>query len=133
MVCKFLRFCIAFVRTIGYNIRKNILWKEFNIMASKTANLYARIEPDVKEQAENILSALGIPVYGAINMFYKQIILQRGLPFVVKLPVAKPVSINKLTAEELDSEIEKGYADMLAGRTETADKVFDDIRRDYGI
>ena len=43
------------------------------------------------------------------------------------------MSINKLTAEELDSEIEKGYADMLAGRTETADKVFDDIRRDYGI
>ena len=30
-------------------------------MATKTANLYARIEPDVKEQAENILSALGIP------------------------------------------------------------------------
>ena len=60
-------------------------------MASKTANLYARIEPDVKEQAENILNALGIPVSGAINMFYKQIILQRGLPFDVKLPAAKPV------------------------------------------
>lgn len=102
-------------------------------MASKTANLYARIEPDVKEQAENILNALGIPVSGAINMFYKQIILQRGQPFDVKLPAAKPVSINELTMEELDSEIEKGYADMLAGRTESVDKVFDDIRRDYGI
>ncbi len=102
-------------------------------MASKTANLYARIEPDVKEQAENILTALGIPVSGAINMFYKQIILQRGLPFDVKLPAAKPVPINELTMEELDSEIEKGYADMLAGRTESVDKVFDDIRRDYGI
>lgn len=66
-------------------------------------------------------------------MFYKQVILQRGLPFDVKLPAAKPVSINELTMEELDSEIEKGYADMLAGRTESVDKVFDDIRRDYGI
>lgn len=102
-------------------------------MASKTANLYARIEPDVKEQAESILTALGIPVSGAINMFYKQIILQRGLPFDVKLPAAKPMSINELTKEELDTEIEKGYADMLAGRTEPADKVFADIRRDYGI
>ncbi|MEG0376895.1 MAG: type II toxin-antitoxin system antitoxin, RelB/DinJ family, partial [Eubacterium sp.] len=27
-------------------------------MAAKSANLYARIEPDVKEQAEGILSAL---------------------------------------------------------------------------
>lgn len=30
-------------------------------MARKSANLYARIEPDVKEQAEGILAALGIP------------------------------------------------------------------------
>ena len=41
---------------------------------AKTSNLYARIEPEVKEQAEGILSALGIPVSNAINMFYKQII-----------------------------------------------------------
>ena len=47
---------------------------------AKTANLYVRIEPDVKEQAERILSALGIPASNAINMFYKQIILQRGFP-----------------------------------------------------
>ncbi len=56
---------------------------------AKTANLYARIEPEVKEQAESILEALGIPVSNAINMFYKQIILQQGLPFDVKLPGAK--------------------------------------------
>ena len=53
---------------------------------AKTANLYVRIEPDVKEQAESILAALGIPASNAINMFYKQIILQRGLPFEVKMP-----------------------------------------------
>ena len=53
---------------------------------AKSANLYARIEPEVKEQAEAILSALGIPASNAITMFYKQIILQRGLPFDVKLP-----------------------------------------------
>ena len=57
-------------------------------MATKSANLYARIEPDVKEKAESILSTLGIPASSAINMFYKQIILQRGLPFEVKIPSA---------------------------------------------
>ena len=50
-------------------------------MTKKTANIYARIEPDVKDQAESILSTLGIPVSSAINMFYKQIILQHGIPF----------------------------------------------------
>ena len=52
-------------------------------MAAKTSNLYARIEPEVKEEAESILAALGIPASNAINMFYKQIILNRGIPFEV--------------------------------------------------
>ena len=53
---------------------------------AKSANLYARIEPEVKEEAERILTMLGIPASNAINMFYKQIILQKGLPFEVKIP-----------------------------------------------
>lgn len=100
---------------------------------AKTANLYARIEPEVKEQAESILSALGIPVSNAINMFYKQIILQRGIPFEMKLPQAKMVDMSKLTPQELDAELEKGYQDVLAGRTKPAGKVFEGLRKDYGI
>ena len=100
---------------------------------AKTANLYARIEPDVKEQAESILAALGIPVSNAINMFYKQIILQRGIPFEVKLPQAKVVDMSKLTEQELDEELEKGYRHVLDGRTRPANKVFDEIWKDYGI
>ncbi len=102
-------------------------------MATKSANLYARIEPDVKEQAENILSALGIPASSAINMFYKQIILNRGIPFEVKLPTAKPVDVAELSEAELNAELEKGYADMLAGKTKSAKQVFADIRKDYSI
>ena len=100
---------------------------------AKTANLYARIEPDVKEQAESILAALGIPASNAINMFYKQIILQRGLPFDVKMPSARPLDMGALTEAELDAELEKGYADMVAGRTKPAKAVFDSIRKDYGL
>ena len=102
-------------------------------MATKTANLYARIEPDVKDQAESILNSLGIPVSNAINMFYKQIILQRGIPFEVKLPAPLLLDMIALSDEELDAELEKGYADMLEGRTKPVRKVFEDIRKDYGI
>ena len=100
---------------------------------AKTANLYARIEPDVKEQAEGILSALGIPASNAINMFYKQIILQRGLPFEVKMPASKLVDASVLSDTEMDAELEKGYADMKAGRTKSAKTAFADIRKDYGL
>ncbi len=100
---------------------------------AKTANLYARIEPEVKEQAEGILTALGIPVSNAINMFYKQIILERGIPFEIKLPETRMVDMSRLTEQDLDGELEKGYRDVLGGRTKPAGSVFDEIRRDYGI
>jgi DNA-damage-inducible protein J len=104
-------------------------------MATKSANLYARIEPEVKEQAEGILSSLGISSSNAINMFYKQIILNRGIPFEVKLPSAsaKPIDVSKLSEAEMNAELEKGYADIVAGRTKPAKQVFADIRKDYGL
>lgn len=100
---------------------------------AKTANLYARIEPDVKEQAESILSTLGIPASNAITMFYKQIILHRGLPFEVKIPDSKLVDISILSDTEMDAELEKGYADMKAGRTKPVKSAFAEIRKDYDI
>ena len=102
-------------------------------MAAKSANLYARIEPDVKEQAESILSTLGIPASNAINMFYKQIILNRGLPFEVKIPKSKPLNVANLSVNELNAELEKGYADMASGKIKPARQAFEDIRKDYGI
>ena len=100
---------------------------------AKSANLYARIEPEVKEQAEAILSALGIPASNAINMFYKQIILQRGLPFDVKMPTRRVLDASSLTDEQMDAELEKGYSDIKTGRTRSAKTVFADIRKDYEV
>ena len=73
---------------------------------AKSANLYARIEPEVKEQAEIILGELGIPASSAINMFYKQIILQRGLPFDVKLP-QHPLDIGSMRENSLTPNLKK--------------------------
>ncbi len=102
-------------------------------MAPKSANLYARIEPDVKERAESILSALGVPASNAINMFYKQIILHRGLPFEVSLPTPKAIDLTKMRTSELSEELEKGYADMAEGRAKPAMEVFESIRKDYAL
>lgn len=102
-------------------------------MAAKSANLYARIEPEVKEKAEGILSTLGIPASNAINMFYKQIIFHRGLPFEVKIPSSRPVDMSVLSEAELNVELEKGYADIKAGKTREAGAVFADIRKDYNL
>ena len=100
---------------------------------AKSTKQYARIEPEVKEQAEKILSTLGIPASNAINMFYKQIILQKGLPFEVKIPERTRVDVSTLSTEKLHEELEKGYADMKVGRTKDAKTAFSDIRKDYGV
>ena len=97
---------------------------------AKSANLYARIEPDVKEQAEAILQTLGIPASNAINIFYKQIILQRGLPFELKVP-SHPLDMSQMTAHQFETEIEKGLHSLQVGDVEPASKVFADLRKEF--
>lgn len=99
---------------------------------AKTANMYARIEPDLKSQAEAILSALGISASNAITMFYKQIVLQKGLPFEVKLP-EHPLDISRMTAEQLDTELEKGYEEAKAGCTIPMAQAFANVRKEFGV
>ena len=51
----------------------------------------------------------------------------------IKLPTPQPVNMTALSEEELNAELEKGYADMLEGRTKPARQAFADIRKDYGL
>jgi DNA-damage-inducible protein J len=55
---------------------------------SKTAIVRARVEPELKKQAETVFQRLGVSTTQAIAMFYKQVILRRGLPFDVAIPNA---------------------------------------------
>ncbi len=57
-------------------------------MTTKSADILAYVEPEVKEQAEKILSELGISASVVINMLYKQIIMTKSIPFSVALPKA---------------------------------------------
>jgi len=99
----------------------------------RTSNVFARVEPQIKEQAEQVLNQLGIPMSNAIGLFLRQIIMQRGIPFDMKLPTREPVAIGAMTAAELNSELEKGYADVAAGRLHDLDDVVAEIQRDYGV
>ena len=55
---------------------------------SKTATLNLRIDPDVKERAEDVLSRLGVPMSTAINVYLTQISLTGSIPFRIALPEA---------------------------------------------
>ena len=91
--------------------------------ATRTANVFTRVDPETKEQAEAILNQLGIPMSNAIGMFLKQIVMQRGIPFEMKLPASVPAVIDSMTKEQFDLELQKGMDDIAAGRVISADAV----------
>lgn len=84
---------------------------------TKTSTVRARIEPKLKTDVENLFKQLGLSTTEAINLFYRQVRLQKGLPFSVVVP-------NKTT--------EKTLKDTDAGqnliRCEDADDMFDKLK-----
>ncbi len=55
---------------------------------SKTATIRTRIEPSLKTEVEDILAQLGLTASETVHLLYRQIQLQRGLPFEVRIPNA---------------------------------------------
>ena len=66
----------------------------------KTAVIRARVEPALKKRAESVFRRLGVSTTQAIGIFYKQVILRKGLPF----EVAVPNRTTRRTFEATDAE-----------------------------
>lgn len=97
-------------------------------MASKTANVLARVEPQVKEQAEEILSKLGVPASVVINMLYKQIIMTKSIPFSLSVP-NPPTTLDSVTTEEFNSIMQTGLSQAKTDQSRHSDDVFADLRQ----
>lgn len=99
---------------------------------ANTSAVYARIDTSLKENAEGILSRLGITPSGAIQMLYSQIVLNKGIPFELKLPPAKPTAIGGMTRAELDAELTKGIESLKDG-SYTADEIDALMAKEFGL
>ncbi len=53
---------------------------------AKTEMIRARVEPELKREAEELFLGLGLSATEAITLFYRQVTLHRGLPFSVRMP-----------------------------------------------
>ena len=100
---------------------------------AKSSNLYIRIEPEVKEQAEKVFESLGISMSNAVGLFLKQVVINQGIPFELKLAPAKVKSVGTMTEAELNAALDQGYADYLAGNGFHAKDVFSDIRKGLNL
>ncbi len=97
---------------------------------TKTANINVRIQGHIKQQAEQILETMGISRATAIDMFYRQIILNNGIPFSLKIP--KELSIRENMDEKFfNSLMANGYAQAIQGDSYDIEDVFEEL--DKGI
>ena len=95
----------------------------------KTSNVYARIEPDVKEKAEAILNDIGIPASVAINMYYKQIIISNGIPFKVINGIPKQINLGLMSKKEFDDDMENRYEEALNEKGVEANEYFKKFKK----
>ncbi|MCM1498999.1 MAG: type II toxin-antitoxin system RelB/DinJ family antitoxin [Clostridium sp.] len=100
----------------------------------KTATLNLRVNPNVKQRAEEVLSRLGIPMSTAIDMYLNQISLTGGIPFAITLPNA-PAALNAdlMNTEEIHAKLKEGYDEIRAGRVQEAVSAFADFREKHQI
>jgi DNA-damage-inducible protein J len=85
----------------------------------KTSTIQTRIEPGVKLEAEKILKTLGITTSEAINIFLRRIIMEKGLPFPVKITNPETIKVlediieGKNLSKEYDG-IDEMFEDLVA-------------------
>lgn len=85
-------------------------------MANKSVSVRARLEPGLKKETERILDELGINTTEAIRIFFKQVKLQKGLPFDLKIP-------NEITHQAIrDANSRKDLKEV-----KSTDDLFDDL------
>ncbi len=101
---------------------------EVILMATKTANVTARIQPEIKEQAEAVLAQIGIPVSVLIDTLYRQIILTGGIPYSLSVPRIQ--TLDSMTPEQFDTMMQKGIDEAKAGIGFTVEEAFKKIRED---
>lgn len=109
-------------------MRYNIGERQVLMMATKSATVTARVQPEIKQKAEEILSEIGIPVSVAIDTLYRQIIMTGGLPYQLTVP-GRLQTRDSMTTAEFDSMMETGYRQAKNRQGVPLEEAFEQISR----
>ncbi len=97
-------------------------------MATKSANVTARVQPEIKRQAEEVLAQIGLPVSVLIDTLYRQIIMTGGVPYPLAVPNL-PTRDN-MTESQFNAMMEEGYRQAKSEEGLSVDEAFARIRED---
>lgn len=91
----------------------------------KTAIVNVRIQENIKEQAEKILSQIGLSRAVAIDLFYRQIIMNNGIPFSLTVPKKQVPILDTMSEEEFHTMMNKGMQQVKNNESQDMENVFD--------
>ena len=93
---------------------------------TKNANVNVRIQENIKQQAEQILETIGITRATAIDMFYRQIILNKGIPFSLTIPKSL-LAQDDMNEKTFNALMAKGYDQAAQSDVYPIDDVFKEL------
>lgn len=91
----------------------------------KTASVNVRIQENIKEQAEKILSQIGLSRAVAIDLFYRQIIMNNGIPFSLTVPKHQVPIRDTMSEEEFHIMMDRGMQQVKNNESQDMENVFD--------
>ncbi len=103
---------------------------------AQTTQVSFRIDEDVKQSAEQALDEMGLTMSAAITVFLKKVARERRIPFEISaVPSGNrtPLSVSRLTPDELNAALEKGMDDIRSGNLYSEAEVRAEMSRLYGV
>ncbi|MDR1599458.1 MAG: type II toxin-antitoxin system RelB/DinJ family antitoxin [Oscillospiraceae bacterium] len=88
----------------------------------KSNAISIRLDPDLRESAEDVLHDIGMTMSEAVTVFFKQVVYHGGLPFPVRrprLPAHTVAALDEMNAIREGAIDVKGY--------ESADELFEEL------
>lgn len=102
-------------------------------MSVETVPLYARIDKNLKDETEDILSKLGISMNNAIQMYFSQIVMTKGIPFNLSLKSNSLRCIDDMSEEEIGHLLDESLDSLKNDRLYSAKEVEEELTRKLGL
>lgn len=92
-------------------------------MATQTSMLHIRVDDDIKEQATQALTAMGLSMSDAVRLFLRRVVVDQAFPLELKVPNA-----------QTRAAMEESRAMMASRRARfaSADELFADLEKNSG-
>ncbi len=92
-------------------------------MATHTSMLHIRVDDDIKEQATQALTAMGLSMSDAVRLFLRRVVIDQAFPLELKVP-------NAQTRAAMDES--RAMMASRRARFATSDALFADLEKNSG-